>query len=104
MGSCPLILVKNKKPYFPISVFFVLFFLVGLSFLPASGKKDTVEKIPLVFVSIPPQAYFAERIGGDRINVEVLVKPGQDPHMYEPTPKQMARLAEAGLFFRIGMG
>lgn len=59
--------------------------------------------MPLVFVSIPPQAYFAETIGGDRINVEVLVKPGQDPHMFEPTPKQIARLTGASLFFRIGI-
>lgn len=56
-----------------------------------------------VFVSILPQAYFAERIGGDRVRVEVLVKPGQDPHTFEPTPQQMARLAEAEAFFRIGV-
>ena len=56
-----------------------------------------------VFVSIPPQAYFVERIGGDRVQVEVLVKPGQSPHTFEPTPQQMARLAEAEVFFRIGV-
>jgi len=54
------------------------------------------------FVSILPQAYFAERIAGARVRVEVLVKPGQDPHTFEPTPQQMARLAEAEAFFRIG--
>jgi zinc transport system substrate-binding protein len=56
-----------------------------------------------VFVSILPQAYFAERIGGERVRVEVLVKPGQDPHTFEPTPRQMALLAEAEAFFRIGV-
>jgi len=56
-----------------------------------------------VFVSILPQAYFVERIAGARVRVEVLVKPGQDPHTFEPTPQQMARLAEAGAFFRIGV-
>jgi len=56
------------------------------------------------FVSILPQAYFAERIAGARVRVEVLVKPGQDPHTFEPTPQQMARLAEAEAFFRIGVG
>ena len=56
-----------------------------------------------VFVSILPQAYFAERIGADRVSVEVMVKPGQDPHTFEPTPQQMARLARAEMFFRIGV-
>jgi zinc transport system substrate-binding protein len=56
-----------------------------------------------VFVSIPPQAYFVERIGGERVRVEVMVKPGQDPHTFEPTPQQLARLAQAKVFFRIGV-
>ena len=56
-----------------------------------------------VFVSILPQAYFVERIGGDRVSVEVMVKPGQDPHTFEPTPQQMARLASADAFFGIGV-
>jgi zinc transport system substrate-binding protein len=56
-----------------------------------------------VFVSIQPQAFFVERIAGERVRVEVMVKPGQDPHTFEPTPQQMARLAEAEAFFRIGV-
>jgi len=56
-----------------------------------------------VFVSILPQAYFVERIGGDRVQVEAMVQPGQEPHTFEPTPKQMARLAEADVYFRIGV-
>lgn len=65
----------------------------------ASTGPDTVK----VFVSILPQAYFVERIGGDDVQVEVLVGPGQSPHTYEPTPKQMARLGDADIFFRIGI-
>jgi len=55
-----------------------------------------------VFVSILPQAYFVERIGGDYVDVSVLVGPGQSPATYEPTPKQMARLGRSQLYFRIG--
>ncbi len=56
-----------------------------------------------VFVSIPPQAYIVERIAGDRVDCQVLVRPGQSPATYEPTPKQMAALAEAKLYFSIGV-
>ena len=56
-----------------------------------------------VFVTVIPQAYFVERIGGEHVDVDVLVGPGQSPHTYEPSPKQMARLGEARLFFRVGI-
>jgi zinc transport system substrate-binding protein len=55
-----------------------------------------------VFVSIPPQAYFVERVGGQRVRTEALVRPGQDAHTYEPTPRQMAEVARARVYFRIG--
>jgi zinc transport system substrate-binding protein len=56
-----------------------------------------------VFVSIPPMQYLANAVGGQRVRVEVLVQPGQDPHTYEPTPRQMSLLAQATVFFRVGI-
>lgn len=56
-----------------------------------------------VFVSILPQAYFVERVGGDQVDVSVMVGPGQSPATYEPRPKQMAELSKAKLYFRIGV-
>ena len=57
----------------------------------------------LVFTSILPQEYFVERIGGKRVEVQALVRPGSSPATYEPTPRQMAALSQAKLFFRIGV-
>lgn len=56
-----------------------------------------------VFVSILPQEYFVERIGGTRVRVQALVVPGQSPATYFPTQKQMAALSQADIFFRIGV-
>lgn len=56
----------------------------------------------LIYVSIPPQKYLVERIGGKHVRAEVLLKPGQSPHTYEPTPRQMVDLSSAKVFFRIG--
>lgn len=75
-------------------------FLVAL--LPLAAQTSTKAKLP-VFVSILPQVQFVERIGGDRVQVEVLIGPGQSPHSYEPTPKQMARLAQSKAFFSVGI-
>lgn len=56
-----------------------------------------------VFVSIQPQKYFVERIAGDAAEVSVMVPPGKEPHSYEPTPRQVAALSEADVYFRIGV-
>ena len=56
-----------------------------------------------VFVSIVPQKYFVEQIGGKRVEVQVMVKPGASPHTYEPKPRQMAALAKTGIYFAIGV-
>lgn len=68
----------------------------------SSGEPSAQEKIR-VFVGIPPQAFFVRRIGGDRVAVEVLVRPGASPHTFEPTPKQISSLASADIFFSIGL-
>ena len=56
-----------------------------------------------VFVSILPQKYLVERIGGNRVDVSAMVKPGLSPETYEPTPKQMAALNTARIYFRIAV-
>ena len=72
----------------------------GLNQLNAGDKfQQPIE----IFVSILPQAYFVEQIGGSRVSVDVLVAPGKSPATYMPTPEQMARLSKAKLFFRIGV-
>jgi zinc transport system substrate-binding protein len=81
----------------------ILSFLTVLAVLAGlQGTAFPAESIK-TFVSIPPQAYFVERIGGEYVNAEVMVGPGQSPATYEPTPKQMAALTETELFFRIGV-
>ncbi len=80
---------------------FGLLLLGGLQrYAAASGHSDETIK---VFVSILPQAYFVERVGGDRVDVSVMVGPGQSPATYEPRPRQMAGLPQAKLYFRIGV-
>jgi zinc transport system substrate-binding protein len=56
-----------------------------------------------VFVSIPPQKYFVQKIGGDLVSVAVLVPAGADPHTYEPKPKQMAELTKCAVYFAVGI-
>lgn len=96
-------IMKNLK-YISVCIFYgVLLADIFLSSVPvcASSDHSRLEKIR-VFVSILPQAYFVERVGGDRVDVSVMVGPGQSPATYEPMPRQMVKLSKAKIFFRIG--
>jgi len=67
-------------------------------------RVTTLFAAPLeVFVSIPPQKYFVEQVGGKHVAVSVIVEPGRSPATYEPTPRQITRLSRASLYFAIGV-
>ena len=56
-----------------------------------------------VFVTVPPQKWVVENILGNGGTVNVLVKNGQDPHTFEPTPKQIMALSRAKIWFTMNM-
>jgi zinc transport system substrate-binding protein len=56
-----------------------------------------------VFVSIAPQKFFVQKIGGDLVKVSSLVRAGSDPHTYEPKPKQILELSKSDLYFAVGI-
>lgn len=44
------------------------------------------------------------QVGGDAIALTVLLPPGTDPHSFQPTPQDMARVADAQIIFSNGAG
>mgnify|MGYP000256276293 CR=1 FL=1 len=50
-------------------------------------------------VSILPQKTFLKAIGGEKVNISLMVLPGNSPHTYEPKPSQMDSVAKADLYF-----
>ena len=71
--------------------------------LGACEKNDApkTEK-PIVLVSVPPYAYFVKKIAGDAVVVSTLVPVGANPHIYEPTPKEVQSHQNAKLWVRLG--
>jgi zinc transport system substrate-binding protein len=55
-----------------------------------------------VAVSVPPQADFVRRIGGDHVQVEVMIPPGYSHVDYPLTPRQVAALSRARLYVAVG--
>jgi zinc transport system substrate-binding protein len=67
----------------------------------APPERSEVAKIQ-VAVSVPPQGYLVERIGGDRVEVQVMIPPGTSPAVYEPSPRQLVALSRARLYVKVG--
>lgn len=57
-----------------------------------------------VIASFYPLAEFAQRVGGDRVRVTMLVPSGVEPHDYEPTPREIAALTRARVVIYNGAG
>ncbi|MFO7609751.1 MAG: zinc ABC transporter substrate-binding protein [Candidatus Krumholzibacteriia bacterium] len=74
-----------------------------LALLPAAAGAAAPADPPRVVVSIPPLAWFVGEVAGDLVEVSVLLGPGDSPHTFEPTPRQIAGLADADLFLAAGV-
>ena len=66
-------------------------------------KAESTTKLGVI-VTILPQAEFVESVGGDKVDVTVMVPPGASPHTYEPTPGQMEELSRAKMYAEVGSG
>ena len=76
-------------------------FLAALTATPLAARAAT----PLhVVASFSILADLTQQVGGDGVSVEALVGPNGDVHIYEPRPKDLRDLMEAGLLVRNGLG
>lgn len=77
--------------------------LLLLLIMPVLGP-SLVSAEPLrVFASVIPIQTFVEKVGGEHVDARVMVRPGFNPHTYDPTPQQIAALAGAVLYVRTGV-
>jgi len=54
-------------------------------------------------VSIAPVMHFVKTIGGDKVDISLMVKIGNSPHTYEPKPSQMTAIAKSQIYFAMGV-
>lgn len=73
--------------------------LLILSILSATAQAEPLR----VFASVLPIKTFVEKVGGEHVDARSMVRPGYSPHTYEPTPQQIAALAETRLYVRSGL-
>ena len=90
------------KKFIFISLAIILCFVSGCT-NKNSVNKEIVEdnKLNIITTNFPPYD-FVRQIGQDKVNVKMLLKPGEESHSYEPTPKDIKDIQNSDLFIYIG--
>ncbi len=89
-----------------ILLIFVLL-LVGIAIFSRSKGLQRIVNPSLklqVVATIYPLADIAKQVGGGLVEVTTLVPPGVEPHDYEPTPQEIAKLYSADVAIVHGKG
>lgn len=63
--------------------------------------ETTDEKVNVV-ATIFPEYDFLRQIGGDKINLTMLLTPGAESHSFEPTPQDILEVQDSDLFVYVG--
>ncbi len=87
--------------YVIITAILLTVILIGCSRMSNEGPGDGRIKVA---VSILPQVEFTEKVGGDKVDVTVMIPPGASPHTYELTPGQLEEVSKAEMYAKVGSG
>ncbi len=68
-----------------------------LLFWPLGGGRPNAGRLA-VTASFYTMAELTRQVGGDKIDVTTIIKPGVEPHDYEPTPQDIAAIHNSKLF------
>ncbi|MCD6238309.1 MAG: zinc ABC transporter substrate-binding protein [Thermotogae bacterium] len=77
-----------------IAILVLIFLIVSLY---SSGKISVV-------TSIPPLGYAVQMLGGELIDTNVLMRAGDNPHIYTPMPRKILEISRASGFVTLGLG
>jgi ABC-type Zn uptake system ZnuABC Zn-binding protein ZnuA len=79
--------------------------IVATAFAGCGENAPTTDGGDLPVVATTTQlADFARNVGGERVAVTQLLQPSTDPHDYEPTPSDVAAVADARVVIEHGLG
>ncbi len=93
-------MIRIRK--FFIAILLVLAISLSLGCLN-QAPTESEDKI-IVYATILPQKEMIEAVGGDLVDVSIIVPPGSSPHTMDLTPSQLTGLAKANMYVMIGSG
>lgn len=77
---------------------FIALLLILLLTLPTAGAEPSLQIVTVNF----PEYDTVRAIGGEDVDVVMLLPPGSESHQFEPTPQDLIKIAQADLFFYNG--
>lgn len=92
-----------KKQIEFIITLLLIFILITAGIINIKNPKNerSTGKIQIV-TTLFPQYDFVKQIGGDKVDVVLLLPPGSESHTYEPTPQDMQQINNSDLFVFTG--
>jgi zinc transport system substrate-binding protein len=85
-----------------VLIFTMMCFVACSSFVNnESGNESGVKKIKVV-TTLFPLYDFVKNVGGDKVDVTLLLPPGVEPHSFEPKPSDIVKIHEADIFVFTG--
>ena len=95
--------MKNK-PIFKIGVIALSLVLIACSGGSTEAGCPEIEGREINVVATTPMiGEFVSQVGGENINLTILMPPEADPHTYEPAPQDAGKIADADLVFYTGL-
>ena len=77
--------------------------VAALLLIPGGCRPEKKSSKVRVVVSIGPVGDFVRQVGGNRVEIEVLIPPGSNPHIFEPSPSQIIAVHRAKLIVLVGL-
>jgi zinc transport system substrate-binding protein len=93
-----------------LSIIFILIsLLAACSSSPNSNQlnedqPDENTSVLKIYTTIYPLQYFAEKIGGNNVEISNIVPTGSDAHSFEPTTQTLIEISEGSAFIYMGTG
>jgi zinc transport system substrate-binding protein len=95
--------LKARKYATPVMVIVTIIITLAMLLIPTSHSRNKAVDGKLgVAVTLVPYADFVRQVGGDKVDVTIMVPSRASPHSYEPTTSQMAALSEAEVYVKVG--
>ena len=95
--------MKNHQLSSITLIITVLALALTLAAASCGSENEETGKIGVV-VSIVPLAEFVEHVGGERVDVSVMVSSEYSPHTPKLTPSQLSAVSKADVFVKVGSG
>ena len=78
--------------------------IITVIIITSCRQEERISPNTGVAVTMLPQAEFVESVGGEQVDITVMVPPGENLHTFAQLPSQMTELSRAEIYAKVGSG